>query len=92
MPMWPMGNNQWAYKLYGPLNTLGNLRYRYCRNGQCGSADDISTPATPPKARAAETSLAGQDIQDTVTDWAWLPNTEPSTLVGSAITAAAPVL
>ena len=43
IPMWPLGNNKWAYKLYGPLNTLGALRYRYCRNGQCGSADDSST-------------------------------------------------
>ena len=85
LPMWPMGNNRWAYKLYGPINTLGNMHYRYCRNGQCGSADDIKTPGSSDKGRAAETSLAGQDIQDTVTDWAWLQNAEPSTLVGSAI-------
>lgn len=87
LPMWPMGNNRWAYKLYGPIDTLGNMRYRYCRNGQCGSADDVLTSSDTAKGRAAETSLAGQDIQDTVTDWAWLQNTEPSTLVGSAITA-----
>lgn len=86
LPMWPMGNNRWAYKLYGPINTLGNMRYRYCRNGQCSSADDISTQGDLAQGRAAETSLAGQDIQDTITDWAWLQSTEPSTLVGSAIT------
>ena len=85
IPMWPMGNNRWAYKLYGPINTLGNLRYRYCRNGQCGSADDGSTAGAAAKGRIAETSLAGQDIQDTIKDWAWLQNTEPGTLVGSAI-------
>jgi glycosyl hydrolase family 113/carboxypeptidase family protein len=87
LPMWPRGNNRWAYKLYGPINTLGNMRYRYCRNGQCGSADDASTQSDSAKGRAAETSLAGQDIQDTITNWAWLENTEPGTLVGSAITA-----
>jgi hypothetical protein len=86
IPMWPLGNNKWAYKLYGPLNTLGTLRYRYCRNGQCGSADDISTASDSSKGREVTTSLTGQDIQDTVTDWAWLTNTEPNTLVGSAIT------
>lgn len=86
LPMWPLGNNRWVYKLYGPLNTLGNMRYRYCRDGQCGSADDASTQSDSAKGRAAETSLAGQDIQDTITDWAWLQNTEPGTLVGSAIT------
>ena len=24
IPMWPLGGNRWAYKLYGPINTLGN--------------------------------------------------------------------
>ncbi len=87
IPMWPLGNNRWAYKLYGPLNTLGNLHYRYCRDGQCGSADDLSTAGPSANGRTVETSLAGQDIQDTVTSWAWLQESEPSTLVGSAITA-----
>jgi carboxypeptidase family protein/glycosyl hydrolase family 113 len=90
LPMWPMGNNRWAYKLYGPLNTLVNLRYRYCRNGQCGSADDVATPGNAAKGRPAETSLAGQDIQDTITDWAWMQNTEPNTLVGASITSRGP--
>jgi hypothetical protein len=87
IPMWPMGGNRWAYKLYGPINTVGNLHYRYCRNGQCGSADDLSTAGEDAQGRFVTTSLAGQDIQDTVADWAWLQSTEPSTLVGSAITA-----
>lgn len=90
IPMWPLGNNRWAYKLYGPLNTLGSLRYRYCRDGQCGSADDQSTAGPSSNGRMVETSLAGQDIQDTVDSWAWLQNTEPGTLVGSAITARSP--
>ncbi len=86
LPMWPMGNNRWIYKLYGPINTLGNMHYRYCRNGQCGSADDMTTQSDTAKGRTVETSLAGEDIQDTITEWAWLQNTEPGTLVGSAIT------
>jgi hypothetical protein len=89
IPMWPLGNNRWAYKLYGPLNTLGNLHYRYCRDGQCGSADDLSTAGPTASGRTVETSLAGQDIKDTVDSWAWLQSTEPATLVGSAITARA---
>jgi hypothetical protein len=86
LPMWAMGNNRWVYKLYGPINTVGNMRYRYCRNAQCGSADDGSTPGDSAKGRTVETSLAGEDIQDTITNWAFLQNTEPGTLVGSAIT------
>ncbi|MBI5841265.1 MAG: hypothetical protein HZB19_14295 [Chloroflexi bacterium] len=87
IPMWPLGNNRWAYKLYGPLNMLGSFGYRYCRNGQCGSADDSATSGHSAHGREVSTSLTSQDIQDTVSSWAWFENPEPTTLVGSSITA-----
>jgi hypothetical protein len=90
IPMWPLGNNKWVYKLYGPLNMLGTFHYRYCRDGQCGSADDLSTAGNSARGRQIETSLTGQDIQDTVISWAWLDQTEPTTLVGSNITVREP--
>lgn len=86
IPMWPLGNNRWAYKLYSPLNILGSFSYRYCRNGQCGSADDGDTAGSAPSGRQAGTSILGQDIQDTVNTWKWFENPEPVTLVGTAIT------
>ncbi len=86
IPMWPLGNNRWAYKLYGPLNVLGSFSYRYCRNGQCGSADDVQTVGASPTGRQASTSIIGQDIQDTVNAWKWFENPEPVTLVGASIT------
>jgi hypothetical protein len=86
LPMWPLGNNRWAYKLYSPLNMLGSFYYRYCRNGQCGSADDTATAGDSATGRAITTSLAAQDIQDTVTAWEWYENPEPTTLVGAPIT------
>ncbi len=85
LPMWPMGNNQWSYKLYGPLNMLGSFSYRYCRNGQCGSADDVSTAGNSATGRGAVTSLSSQDLKDVVTAWQWYENPEPTTLVGAAI-------
>ena len=86
IPMWPMGNNQWAYKLYGPFNMIGSIKYRYCRNGQCGSADDKSTMGDSAIGREVATSLSPQDIQDTVSAWAWYENPEPASIVGAAIT------
>lgn len=44
IPMWALGENRWAYVLLSPLNLPGNVSYRYCRNDQCGTADDIATP------------------------------------------------
>lgn len=86
IPMWPLGNNRWAYRLYGPLNFLGSFSYRYCRNGQCGSADDNQTAGASPTGRQANTSILGQDIQDNVSSWKWYENPETFALVGSAIT------
>jgi hypothetical protein len=87
LPMWPLGNNRWAYKLYSPLNMLGSFGYRYCRDGQCGSADDKATAGISTQGRVAGTSLLSQDIQDSVSAWAWYENPEPTTLVGANITA-----
>ncbi len=89
IPMWPLGNYRWAYKLYGPLNFLGSFSYRYCRNGQCGSADDGQTIGFAPTGRQAQTSLLPQDLLDTVGTWKWFENPEPVTLVGASITARA---
>ena len=86
-PMWPIGNNQWVYKLYGPLNMLGAFHYRYCRNDQCGSADDTYTAGVQATARSVSTSLTGVDIKDTVGSWAWWPESEPGTLVAVPINA-----
>ncbi len=87
IPMWPLGNNRWAYKLYSPLNMLGSFHYRYCRDGQCGSADDLATAGESAGGHEVSTSLVSEDIKDTVQAWAGLDQAEPTTLVGSAITA-----
>jgi hypothetical protein len=80
--MWPIGNNRWVYKLYSPLSILGDFGYRYCRAGQCGSADDTATMGDSTRGRPVSTSLAPQDIKDTINAWAWLENSQPGNLVG----------
>jgi len=82
VPMWPIGDNRWVYKLYSPLSILGSFGYRYCRAGQCGSADDTATIGDSARGRQVTTSLAPQDIQDTVNAWAWLESAQPGNLVG----------
>ncbi len=86
VPMWPIGNNRWVYKLYSPLSILGSFGYRYCRAGQCGSADDTASRGDDSSGRQVSTSLAPQDIQDTVNSWAWLESTDPTNLVGVPVT------
>jgi len=81
LPMWPLGENKWVYKLYSPLNILGTFHYRYCRNDQCDSADDIQTVGHDAIGRSVNTSLLDQNIQESVTGWQWWPESEPGTLV-----------
>ncbi len=87
IPMWSMGNNRWTYKLYGPLDIIGSFGYRYCRNAQCGSADDLATSGSATVGRQITTSIAPQDIRDTITNWTWLEEIAPYTLVAAPIQA-----
>ncbi len=70
IPMWPMGNHRWTYKLYGPFNTPGTLSYRYCRNAQCGLSDGIlPSSATVDHFSLAKTSITSQHLLDTIRRW-----------------------
>lgn len=75
LPMWNLGGGRWAYVLYSPLDLPAELRYRYCRNGQCGFADDAETPGVDPSGRTAQLKDEGQPfkpqmITDRITAWA----------------------
>jgi hypothetical protein len=85
IPMWPTGTNQWAYKLYGPLNIVGAFGYRYCRNAQCDSADDAQTQGAVSPGHTVTPSLAPQDIFDTVSEWTWPQTTGSPTIVETSI-------
>lgn len=69
LSMWKLGENRWAYVLYSPLNLPGNVSYRYCRNGQCGAADDAQTPGAYGKGRPLEINEKPQTISDEVKAW-----------------------
>lgn len=86
IPMWKSSNNIWAYKLYGPLNIVGTFTYRYCRNAQCSSADDASTAGENAHGKNVISTLAAQNIKDTVNQWAWAQTQSP-TLVSPDIPA-----
>lgn len=87
IPMWPVGNNKWVYKLFSPLNMLGSFGYRYCRNGQCGAADDVATAGPTGSGRNVSTSLVSETIIDSVRGWTWWPESEPVTIVAVPVTA-----
>lgn len=86
IPIWAMGNNQWMYILYSPLNLISNMGYRYCRNGQCGSADEAGYPGPDNPGRQITISKDAQTFQDSVEAWQWWqPTGEPTTVVAADI-------
>lgn len=87
IPMWPLGNNTWLYVLNGPLDFFSSLQYRYCRNDQCGIADDSATHAIGALGKSITISTEGQSIQDVVTSWAnFSPASASTTIVAPDIT------
>ena len=75
IPMWPVGNNQWVFKLFNPLGVGNSIAYRYCRNDQCGSADDSATAGQSSTGRTASMGQTYQEIADSVANWQWEPVT-----------------
>jgi hypothetical protein len=72
IPMWKIAENRWAYILYSPLNLPGDFHYRYCRNGQCGIADDFATQGINHEGREFEfrNQNGSQTVQDQIVSWA----------------------
>jgi hypothetical protein len=72
IPMWSLGNNRWAYVLNTSTNLISGLSYRYCRNNQCGSKDDLQTMGNSSTGNLVNSDISPQTIVDQVESWAWL--------------------
>ena len=86
IPMWPIAKNRWGYILVSPLDKVNNFGYRYCREDQCGYADDASTMVDKSRGHPVSTSLLPQTLVDDVIDWAWWPSAPaPATVPNVAV-------
>lgn len=72
IPMWRLSENRWGYILFSPLNLPGNFSYRYCRNNQCGFADDAQTPGLYGLGRPITLDPQPQLLTDQVLEWSSL--------------------
>ena len=68
------GEEVWNFYLTGPFNNLTSLHYRYCRQNQCGSADDLETSGNLSAGREVNPSSNPGVITDEISSWAWLSN------------------
>ena len=79
LPMIEIAPNHWVFILFSPFDIISDLTYRYCREGECGIADDLTTRGELTEGRSVNPSSESQYIADTVENWAWL-EAESSTL------------
>ncbi|MDZ7845028.1 MAG: carboxypeptidase regulatory-like domain-containing protein [Anaerolineales bacterium] len=71
LPMMKINTHHWAYILYGPFEIISDLSYRYCRESECGIADDLTTRGENPPGRSAAPSNQPTYLADTVEGWTW---------------------
>ncbi|TFH35339.1 MAG: hypothetical protein E4G99_07510 [Anaerolineales bacterium] len=92
LPMWPLSPGTWYLDFYGPLTKGVDIQYRYCRNLQCGSADDTDTAGLEANGRSL--AYQGQAIlrEDEVREWRWLGETPASTPITAIAAAPRPEL
>lgn len=88
IPMWPLGDGEWAYILSSPLHMLGEVQYRYCRNDQCGSADAGQVISSNPNGFKFVATNSAQTMEDQIQNWAnWQSSQLTEPVVVPSITA-----
>ncbi|HPH96772.1 MAG TPA: hypothetical protein PKW33_08740 [Anaerolineaceae bacterium] len=86
IPMWSAGANQWQYKLFSPLHLMDKISYRYCRDDQCGVADDIRSQGITAAGFEIPVTKLASNISDVVPGWAGLSsNMTPISVEGGDI-------
>jgi len=64
IPMVLSSTGQWEFTVYSPLQFLGTVEYRFCRNGQCEIAAENTT-----EVRNFLPSSTAQTLKSTVITW-----------------------
>jgi hypothetical protein len=74
IPMWPLGDGQWVYMLYSPQEMLGDVGYRFCRNDQCGIADEKQAQGAGSTLYSFSQSPEPITHEHVINSWAWWTN------------------
>lgn len=75
----------WSYTLYNPLDFGGQAQYRFCRNDQCGIADDASTHGPDPAGFFFTPTLFPETLQNNVSAWKWWEDQQPAQITVPSI-------
>jgi hypothetical protein len=67
LPIWNLGNNQWMYVLYSPIEFIRNSNYRIQLSGQNGIQDDFAT--ADPNSSGMKINNTDSEVNYTVQQW-----------------------
>ncbi len=81
LPLWPLGNSNYLYILFSPLDTSLPISYRYCRNSECENAHNISDAVEEGQNQPSEDS---QTVSEVVSTWNYWHQLESPTEFNAA--------
>jgi hypothetical protein len=83
LPLWPLGDGNYLYILFSPLDQALPVSYRFCRNADCDqalNAEALSTEMT------IQPSDDPQTVSIRLSNWAnWTPPAEPTDVVAAHV-------
>lgn len=86
IPMTKISNNVWSYTLYGPLNMVGNVNYRFCRNDSCNIAYDSGSSDNIVSNYSFIPGPEIQVLENKVESWInWTAKTAPTSIIAPQI-------
>jgi hypothetical protein len=84
VPMWRVDKYEWTYTISSPIELLGEVEYRYCRNDQCASEDAMTGGSTAKYVFSSSSQI--QYFQDRVDQWPdWTPKKHTTTVPSTTI-------
>ena len=70
IPAWKTDENTWNYSLYSPMEFIDGAQYRFCRNDECGRADEAATSGMNANGYVLDLEYSGSErIRNTISDW-----------------------
>jgi hypothetical protein len=84
LPMQKIGDTDYLYTLFGPQDLLGEVTYRYCRNGFCDNVPFSPNSGSLAFSGSFQSKPGLQIINDTIPEWLdWRPADGPTIVLST---------
>ncbi len=82
IPMTQISKNNYVFTLYGPLNMVEGVNYRYCRNDACNLSTNLEPSVPENTTKNFESTIEEQVFLDEIIDWKnWEQNVSQTEII-----------